>query len=121
MRSPTAISNSSVTRPSRSRLTSITACLISVFGGELEQLVDAVGTRVAVVAKLHRRPPGHRGWYDLVAVLLVQVGEEPERGGLAGARRPQLGQPAPWHRGLAAIASGSGDTRHEPSALRQAL
>ena len=53
---------------------------------ELQQLVDAVGARVTVVAQRHGRPPGHGGRHDLVAVLLVKVGDGPERGGLARAR-----------------------------------
>ena len=54
---------------------------------ELEKLVDAVGARDAVVSQRHRRPPCHRSRHDLVAVLPVQVGDGPERGGLARARR----------------------------------
>ena len=65
----------------------LAADLHLLLGGELQQLVDAVGTRVAVVAQRHRRPPGHGGRHDVVAVLLVKVGDGPESGGLARARR----------------------------------
>ena len=55
--------------------------------GKLEELVDAVRTRIAVVAERHRRPPRHRRRHDLVAVLPVEVRDGPQCGGLARARR----------------------------------
>ena len=54
---------------------------------ELQQLVDAPGARVAVVAERHRRPPGDGGGHDLVAVLPVKVGDGTQCGGLARSRR----------------------------------
>ena len=56
-------------------------------GRQLQQLVDAVGPGIAVVAQRHRRAPGHRRGHDIVAMLAMQVGDRPKRGGLARARR----------------------------------
>ena len=58
-----------------------------LLGGQLEKLVDAVGTCVAVIPQRHRRPPSDGCGNDLVAVLLVKVCDGPERGGLARPRR----------------------------------
>ena len=69
---------------------------------ELQELVDTVGARVAVVAERHRRPPGDGGRNDLVAVLLVKIGDGPERSGLARARRAlDHRHPAALYRGVA--------------------
>ena len=56
-------------------------------GRQFQELVHAVGPRIAVVAQRHRRAPGHRRRHDIVAVLAIQVGDRPQRGGLARARR----------------------------------
>ena len=56
-------------------------------GGKFEELVDAIGPRIAIVPQRHRRPPRHRRRHDLVAVLPVEVGNGAQRGGLARARR----------------------------------
>ena len=55
---------------------------------ELQQLVHAVGPGVAVIAQRHRRAPGHGRRHDLVAVLPVEIGDRPQRSGLARARGP---------------------------------
>ena len=67
---------------------------------EFEELVHAVGPGVTVVAELHRRAPRHRGRHDLVAVLLVKIGDGTEGGGLARSRR------ALDHRNASAIHGG---------------
>ena len=54
---------------------------------QLQELVHAVGTRVHVVAERHGRPPCHGGGDDGPAMLAAEIGDGPERGGLAGARR----------------------------------
>ena len=56
-------------------------------GRELQQLVDAEGAGIEVVAQCHRRPPRHRGGDDGLPVLAVEVGDGPQGGGLARTRR----------------------------------
>ena len=71
-------------------------------GGEFQQLVDAVGPRVAVVAQRHRRTPRDGGRHDLVAVLPVKIRDGTQRRGLTRARRAlHDGHPAALHRGVA--------------------
>ena len=64
--------------------------------GEAQQLVDAERPRIDIVAKRHRRAPGHGGGDDVAPVFTVEIGDGPQRRGLARARRSlDDGDPAP--------------------------
>ena len=49
-----------------------------LLGGKLQQLVDAIGACIAVVAERDGGAPCDGGWHDLVAMLLVKVGDGTE-------------------------------------------
>ena len=53
--------------------------------GKAEQLVDTERTRLDIVAERHRRAPGHRGGDDALSVFAVEIGDGPQRRGLARA------------------------------------
>ena len=55
--------------------------------GKAQQLVDAERTRIDIVAKRYRRAPGHGGGDDALSVFTVEIGDGPQRRGLARARR----------------------------------
>ena len=55
---------------------------------ELQQLVDAERTAVEVVAERHGGAPGHGRGDHRAPVLAAEVGDRPQGGGLARARRP---------------------------------
>ena len=64
--------------------------------GKAQQLVDAERPRIDVVAKRHRRAPGHGRGDDALSVFTVEIGDGPQCRGLARARRPfDDGDPAP--------------------------
>ena len=56
--------------------------------GKTQQLVDAERPRIDVVAERHGRAPGHGGGDDAAPVFTVEIGDGPQRRGLARARRP---------------------------------
>ena len=55
--------------------------------GEAQQLVDAERPCIDVVAERHRRAPGHGGGDNALSVFAVEIGDGPQRRGLARARR----------------------------------
>ena len=55
--------------------------------GKTQQLVDAEGTRLNVIAERHRRAPGHGGGDDALSVFTVEIGDGPQCRGFARARR----------------------------------
>ena len=55
--------------------------------GKAQQLVDAERPRIDIVAKRHRRAPGHGRGDDALSVFTVEIGDGPQRRGLARACR----------------------------------
>ena len=56
--------------------------------GKAQQLVDAERPRIDVVAKRHRRAPGHGRGDNVLSVFTVEIGDRPQCRGLARACRP---------------------------------
>ena len=64
--------------------------------GKAQQLVDTKRLRIDVVAKRHRRAPGHGRGDNAPSVFTVEIGDGPQCRGLARACRPfDDGDPAP--------------------------
>ena len=64
--------------------------------GKAQQLVDAERPRIDVVAQRHSRAPGHGRGDDALPVFTVEIGNGPQRRGLARARCSfDDGDPAP--------------------------
>ena len=64
--------------------------------GEAQQLVDTERARIDVIAQRHCCPPGYGGGDNALSVFTVEIGNWPERRGLARARCSfDDGYPAP--------------------------
>ena len=64
--------------------------------GKAQQLVDTERPRIDIVAKRHGRAPGHGGGDNALSVFAVEIGDGPQRRGLARARCSlDDGDPAP--------------------------
>ena len=55
--------------------------------GKAQQLVDAERPRIDIVAQRHGGAPSHGGGDDALSVFTVEIGDGPQRRGLARARR----------------------------------
>ena len=65
-------------------------CLVNLEGaarGQAQQLVDAERPGLDIVAERHRRAPGHGGGDDAAPVVAVEIGDRPQRRGLARTGR----------------------------------
>ena len=64
--------------------------------GKAQQLVDAERARIDIVAQRHCCPPGHGGGDDALSVFAIEIGNGPQRRGLARTCRSfDDGDPAP--------------------------
>ena len=58
--------------------------------GKAQQLVDTERSRIDIVAKRHSRAPDHGGGDNALSVFAVEIGDGPQRRGLARAPAPSM-------------------------------